>query len=1106
MQGDNGLPRQTVPIRCGRADWSARVQPTSISVELKNKNGRLTPNNPTSQWYPYVRRGTPLRHEVKAGPPHLTLTGAAGSKASTPDDASLDITADWFLAVEVEPPVPSGISVLTGKYSTVGDQRSVLLSIENTSVPSVTITWSTDGTLANEHSLFLFPDPTWLPLPLWGPMAYGVWLDVDNGASGHTATLYVANSIDAIEADPTGTAVATAIGSGTTSVHSGSAPLEIGALANGPGTAAYIGKIRRARVRAGSSAGALRADPDFGIQASGTTSFTDSAGRPWTVSAPAMVENWQTRFVGQIDEIAPHWVDGDPDGAQRVSVTASGMLRRLTQGAKAFGSSLYRSITSAEFASSVKAYWPFEDESGATVAASPMSGVEPASVTGVSFAGDNTLDASRALANIAGGTGAAWVATSPAFTASDWMVELPLRVPTVATSPSWTLLWSPKSTGTVKQWFYEVNSTTMRIRGIDAGGTEIVNSSVAGTPAGAWHNLAIKATQDGANVDWEGWFTQLDGSGTGVTGTVAGTVGRPTDIGYFATAPADGISFGHVIVTTGRPVGWLGGQPGANNGWVGETAANRFIRLCQEEGVPFLVFGDPDASAPMGPQRPGTLVDLLQECADAELGILCEQRHSIGLAFRTRGSLYNQDPLFDVDALSKGLVNPFDPVLDDQRLRNDITVTRVNGSSTTVTDDTSVGAEGRYQESVPALNVWTDGQLPDIAGWELHRGTQPDLRYESLSFKLGAPALTAAWLTAGLGDIGRVSELPSHHPVGPVDQFIEEFTEKIGSFRWDVEITGTPAGIWTVGVVEDEVLGRADTDGSELHALVDADDTSFDVAVTDGPMWTVDNAEFPFEAKLAGEVVNVTDIAASLVTFGATGTAAHAVNASVTPGLPASIAQYNLLLCLAGIRNSGTGVPNTPAGYVRLPVFYSADNVQLFAKVAGSSESAPTVTFTGGVANADTSAQMIRLAGNWHDAANVLATARSCLNASAQDIAYPRLEVPEDNCIILYLGWKQDDWTSVATIGGATEIGEPFTTTGDDQGLVWDYLIQTTRATVAAGSFVVTGGAAAISRGAVVVLRCDRQTWTVTRSVNGIVKSHAAGTPISLATPMVAAL
>ena len=100
----------------------------------------------------------------------------------------------------------------------------------------------------------------------------------------------------------------------------------------------------------------------------------------------------------------------------------------------------------------------------------------------------------------------------------------------------------------------------------------------------------------------------------------------------------------------------------------------------------------------------------------------------------------------------------------------------------------------------------------------------------------------------------------------------------------------------------------------------------------------------------------------------------------------------------------------------------------------------------------------------------------------------------------MLFGWKQDDWTSVATVSGFTEIDEPDTTTGDDQGIVWDYRIDTTPDLVTPGaSFVVTGGASAISRSAVAYLAGGYQTMTISaRSTNGVVKSHVAGTLVEV--------
>jgi hypothetical protein len=72
-----------------------------------------------------------------------------------------------------------------------------------------------------------------------------------------------------------------------------------------------------------------------------------------------------------------------------------------------------------------------------------------------------------------------------------------------------------------------------------------------------------------------------------------------------------------------------------------------------------------------------------------------------------------------------------------------------------------------------------------------------------------------------------------------------------------------PAGPWTVGVVEDPVLGRADTDGSQLASAVNASATSWSVAVTAGPLWITTAtrpAEFPLSVTCGGEEVTVTAI------------------------------------------------------------------------------------------------------------------------------------------------------------------------------------------------------------------------------------------------------
>jgi hypothetical protein len=115
---------------------------------------------------------------------------------------------------------------------------------------------------------------------------------------------------------------------------------------------------------------------------------------------------------------------------------------------------------------------------------------------------------------------------------------------------------------------------------------------------------------------------------------------------------------------------------------------------------------------------------------------------------------------------------------------------------------------------------------------------------------------------------------------------------------------------------------------------------------------------------------------------------------------------------------------------------------------------------------------MAALRGTDQNIATVMAASAALLNSSAQNIAYPGLAAPSaSGCAVVVAGWKQDDWTSVATLAGMSEIGEGASTVGDDAGIVWDYLIQAAASTVGSGSFAVTGGAVAISRALALVLR-----------------------------------
>lgn len=204
-------------------------------------------------------------------------------------------------------------------------------------------------------------------------------------------------------------------------------------------------------------------------------------------------------------------------------------------------------------------------------------------------------------------------------------------------------------------------------------------------------------------------------------------------------------------------------------------------------------------------------------------------------------------------------------------------------------------------------------------------------------------------------------------------------------------------------------------------------------------------------------------------------------NTSLTPALPAGLQKGDLVMAQSTIRNSGTGVPNLPAGWTTIQL---AGNVLICARPWVSGMTAPTFTYTGGVANADT------IATNWFVRnANLTPfnVPTALLNGSTQNVSTPLVSFQAGNFVIRW-GWKQDDFSGWSMPGYATVAGAQFSTAGDDAGQFAIGKLMSTTGSEGALDFAVTGGAAAISRGGAFSLSqlpfTDQETTTVTPGVS----------------------
>lgn len=200
-----------------------------------------------------------------------------------------------------------------------------------------------------------------------------------------------------------------------------------------------------------------------------------------------------------------------------------------------------------------------------------------------------------------------------------------------------------------------------------------------------------------------------------------------------------------------------------------------------------------------------------------------------------------------------------------------------------------------------------------------------------------------------------------------------------------------------------------------------------------------------------------------LPSFVAAGTAATGNNTSVVPAAPAGLATGDLKLILASIRNSGAGTVVTPAGWTKVA---ESGNLALLARVHQPGDTPPTVTFAGGVVNADTLAQMACFRNSQSSPTDV----HGLLNGSSQNVAMASI-TQIGRGMILYLGWKQDDMTSSTTPTFATKIGDVSSTAGDDASMFWDFFSEpdgNAGLPFGGDTVTITGGVAAISRSIVV--------------------------------------
>ncbi|WP_369778830.1 hypothetical protein [Streptomyces sp. R33] len=872
----------------GRRAEGSRTDPAAAAIVLRDPDGIYSGRNPRSPYYGQLGRNTPVRISHGGASVALVIPPDVQGRATTTDTAALDITGDIDVRADLTPSQWGGITELgawevMGKYGGISQVSWGLFVLDD---GQVSLRWSADGIAVLSRS-------STLPVP-FAPGQRGAiraTLDVNNGAAGHTVVFYTSDTLSGTWTQ-LGDPVVTA---GTTSIFNSTASLEVGDI-SALGFADISREIHAIEVRNG-IAGSAVANPNFAAQASGTTSFADAAGRTWSLAGGVQITSRRTRAVLEASSWVPRWGASGVDVT--TPVTAAGVLRRLGRGAKPLASALRRRLPTGD----PIAYWPLEDGRDATQGASPIAGCPPLRVAGFSFGQDASCPGSAALPTVS--AGATMQARVPsATTSSGWTISMVYQLDTAPAVVAAAGFLAFTATGTAAHGIVVgFTSPNVIVDFYDPLGNLLTSTSFSNAGLigpDRWIRMDFTAEYIGPHTNFTAVFVATDGSQQALSTTaLAGTPGIVEDVASVIGVGLSDMAIGHLTVFDTPAVSiW----DGSESGYDSETAGARLVRLGDEEGVPVAVADSVGTDTAMGPQRPATLLDLVGACEAADGGILYEDRERAGLVYRTRSTLCNQTPRVTIPYAQ--LAPPLEPTDDDKLIRNDRTVSRDRGSSaravlTTGALSTALPPDGVgvYDDS-QTLTVHSDDQLPDIASWLLHLGTWDEARYPKVRIYLHKyPALIPAVCSLRPGDVIRITGLPDWLPPGPLDLMVEGAEEEWKTFEWTIDLSCSPAGMWSVGVLDDATLGRLDTDGSQLASGVTSTATSLSVTTTAGQIWTTDSADRPFDIRVGGEVMTVTNVvgASSPQTFTVTRSVngivkAHSSGASVALATPTILA------------------------------------------------------------------------------------------------------------------------------------------------------------------------------------------------------------------------
>jgi hypothetical protein len=572
----------------------------------------------------------------------------------------------------------------------------------------------------------------------------------------------------------------------------------------------------------------------------------------------------------------PDWSASKSGKLAVVKVACAGILRRITQGKTPIRSPLYDAIAAIP---TLAAYWTGEEPSTATAsldqAGAGATALTPVAGTGVVMGSSTTPPGSVAAIDLTA-PNARMVARLPRAGATPWQIGFAVRgtAPSVGTQRGLFVLHTSDGyvwSSSIADASVGVGSTGIGVAWTSPDGSSVGPSGGTATNAldGNWHYFEQTYAPAGPGITvhtyFDGVLVQTQSIGLGPATPTA-----PTDISFgntpgFSTPATPGdLQIDHIYFATDAVAYTSTGS--AVDAWTGETASARLARLCAQMNVSLNLIGD--SAITMGPQPIVGFVDKLRDCETADGGLLFDG-FDAGLGYVCRSARYNMPAALTIDAAAGQLASPFAPVDDDQRIRNDYTVTGAGGSVQVIEPDGPQGTDtvGIYDSSL-TVNINVVSLLQPIGAWNVHLGTVDGLRYPNMALDHKAvPTLADNWFAAaGVPggfriDAINVADVLTQHPPDDVSLIVEGYTLVTNSKNLTIAANCSSAVPWRVAAIQDPTNPWVVAPGAAaLNAGITTTAVSASIKSTDGTLLSTAGADYPRDILVDGEEITISSV------------------------------------------------------------------------------------------------------------------------------------------------------------------------------------------------------------------------------------------------------